>query len=176
VLLTVVYVDSTSLQAGINPAQGVFIEMFVTSYLVLAVLMLAVEKHRVTPFAPVSLPRRTRPLLVTNTPFPGHSRSGSDLLSSLANCTIPDTFRSTPGLTPLFSWSIFYTGGAVNTARAFGPAVVTGFPYGTQWVVCTFPFTTPRFLTYRLSTGLARAWGRSWRRRSTRSLSSTFPN
>jgi len=53
--LTVVCVGSTSLQQGINPAQGVFIEMFVTSYLVLAVLMLAVEKHRVTPFAPVSL-------------------------------------------------------------------------------------------------------------------------
>jgi aquaporin related protein len=47
---------STSLQVGINPVQGMFIEMFVTSFLVLAVLMLAVEKHRVTPFAPVSLP------------------------------------------------------------------------------------------------------------------------
>jgi len=47
-------VGSTRLQEGINPAQGVFIEMFVTSYLVLAVLMLAVEKHHVTPFAPVS--------------------------------------------------------------------------------------------------------------------------
>ena len=23
----------------------------------------------------------------------------------------------------------------MNTARAFGPAVVTGFPYGTHWVV-----------------------------------------
>lgn len=47
--------DSTFLREGINPAQGVFIEMFVTTYLVLAVLMLAVEKHHVTPFAPVSL-------------------------------------------------------------------------------------------------------------------------
>ena len=25
----------------------------------------------------------------------------------------------------------------MNTARAFGPAVVTGFPYETQWVVRT---------------------------------------
>ena len=49
---------STHLQQGINPAQGVFIEMFVTSYLVLAVLMLAVEKHHVTPFAPVSPPHQ----------------------------------------------------------------------------------------------------------------------
>jgi hypothetical protein len=30
----------------------------------------------------------------------------------------------------------------VNTARAFGPAVVTGFPYGTQWVVRMTSFTT----------------------------------
>jgi len=91
---------NTTLAVGINPAQGVFIEMFVTSYLVLAVLMLAVEKHQVTPFAPVGI-----------------------------------------GLTLFVGelWSIFYTGGAVNTARAFGPAVVTGFPYGTQWVYWVGP-------------------------------------
>ena len=45
---------STFLQQGINPAQGVFIEMFITTALVLAVLMLAAEKHQATPFAPVS--------------------------------------------------------------------------------------------------------------------------
>lgn len=39
---------------GINKAQAVFIEMFITSFLVLAVLMLAKEKHVTTPFAPVS--------------------------------------------------------------------------------------------------------------------------
>ena len=43
-----------------------FIEMFVTSFLVLAVLMLAVEKHQVTPFAPVSLRYRWIALLVTH--------------------------------------------------------------------------------------------------------------
>jgi aquaporin related protein len=46
---------STYLHNGVNAAQGVFIEMFITSALVLAVLMLAAEKHRATPFAPVSL-------------------------------------------------------------------------------------------------------------------------
>lgn len=48
--------DSTRLQEGINPVQGMFIEMFVTAYLILAILMLAVEKHHATPFAPVGLP------------------------------------------------------------------------------------------------------------------------
>ncbi|KAH9938736.1 aquaporin-like protein [Fomitopsis serialis] len=76
----------TFLAPGINPAQGVFIEMFITTALVLAVLMLAAEKHSVTPFAPVGIGGR------------------------------------------------YYTGAGMNVARAFGPAVVTGFPYGTHWV------------------------------------------
>lgn len=48
--------DATSrtfLAPGINHAQAVFIEMFITTALVLSVLMLAAEKHSVTPFAPV---------------------------------------------------------------------------------------------------------------------------
>ncbi|EPT03116.1 hypothetical protein FOMPIDRAFT_1116805 [Fomitopsis schrenkii] len=85
----------TSLSPGINPAQAVFIEMFITTALVLAVLMMAAEKHSATPFAPVGI-----------------------------------------GLT-LFAchlWAVSYTGAGMNVARAFGPAVVSGFPYGSQWV------------------------------------------
>ncbi|KAN0138773.1 Aquaporin-like protein [Lactarius tabidus] len=41
--------------ANINLAQGVFIEMFITAALCLAVLMLAAEKHIATPFAPVGI-------------------------------------------------------------------------------------------------------------------------
>jgi len=59
-----------------------------------AVLMLAVEKHRTTPFAPVGV--------------------GITLFA----CEL---------------WSIPLTGGAVNTARAFGPAVVTRFDK-THWI------------------------------------------
>jgi glycerol uptake facilitator-like aquaporin len=44
---------SNGLQKGVNAAQGVFIEMFITGALVLSVLMLAAEKHTATPFAPV---------------------------------------------------------------------------------------------------------------------------
>jgi len=86
--------------AGVNTAQAVFIEAFLTSALVLAVLMLAAEKHRSTPFAPIGI-----------------------------------------GLT-LFAchlWGVIYTGAAMNTARAFGPAVVAGFDKN-HWVYWLGPF------------------------------------
>jgi len=85
---------------GVNSAQAVFIEAFMTAALVLAVLMLAAEKHRSTPFAPIGI-----------------------------------------GLT-LFAchlWGVAYTGAAMNTARAFGPAVVTGFNKD-HWVYWLGPF------------------------------------
>lgn len=47
--------DSTFPQNGVNKAQAVFIEMFITAALALAVLMLAAEKSLVTPFAPVRI-------------------------------------------------------------------------------------------------------------------------
>lgn len=86
--------------AGINKAQAVFIEMFLTAALVLSVLMLAAEKHRSTAFAPIGI-----------------------------------------GLT-LFACHLFgviFTGAAMNTARAFGPAVVTSFQ-PSQWVYWLGPF------------------------------------
>jgi glycerol uptake facilitator-like aquaporin len=55
--------------------------------------------------------------------------------------TVPRTDDSRPqvgiGLTLFVCelFSVYYTGGALNTARAFGPAAVTGFPHGTHWVV-----------------------------------------
>jgi aquaporin rerated protein, other eukaryote len=62
--------------------------------LTLAVLMLAVEKHKSTPIAPIGI-----------------------------------------GLT-LFAcelWALGLTGGSLNTARSFGPAVVSGFP-NSHWI------------------------------------------
>ncbi|TBU50461.1 aquaporin-like protein [Dichomitus squalens] len=86
---------------GVNKAQAVFIEMFITSALVLAVLMLAVEKHNSTPFAPIGI-----------------------------------------GLTVFVChlWAVIFSGCGMNTARSFGPAVVTGFPYDTQWIYWLGPF------------------------------------
>ncbi|KAF8442263.1 aquaporin-like protein [Boletus edulis BED1] len=95
---------NTFLQEGINSAQGVFIEMFITAALVIAVLMLAAEKHSTTPFAPIG---------IGLTLFVGH----------------------------LFA--VFYTGASMNTARAFGPAVVTGFNFpghSSHWVYWVGPF------------------------------------
>lgn len=93
-------VVSTALAKGVNSAQGVFIEAFLTAALVLAVLMLAAEKHRSTPFAPIGI-----------------------------------------GLTLFVGqlWGGLYTGAAMNTARAFGPAVVTGFDK-EHWVYWVGPF------------------------------------
>ncbi|KAF7375289.1 Aquaporin 1 [Mycena sanguinolenta] len=92
---------NTSLQPGTTPAQGVFIEMFITCALVITVLMLAAEKHQATAFAPIGI-----------------------------------------GLT-LFSchlFATFYTGASMNTARSFGPALVSGFPTPNHWVYWVGPF------------------------------------
>ncbi|KAI0688420.1 aquaporin-like protein [Cytidiella melzeri] len=85
---------------GVNPAQAVFIEAFITAALCLAVLMLAAEKHNATPFAPVGI--------------------GLTLLA----CHL---------------FAVNFTGAGMNTARSFGPAAVTGFPYGTQWIYWVGP-------------------------------------
>jgi aquaporin related protein len=45
----------TSLSVGTSPAQGVFIEMFMTAELVFVVLMLAAEKSKDTFIAPVGI-------------------------------------------------------------------------------------------------------------------------
>ncbi|KAJ7743305.1 aquaporin-like protein, partial [Mycena olivaceomarginata] len=76
---------NTSLRPGTSVTQGVFI----TCALVIAVLMLAAEKHQATAFAPIGF--------------------GLNLFS----CHL---------------FATFYTGASMNTARSFGPALVSGFP------------------------------------------------
>lgn len=44
-----------TLGSGVNVAQGLFMEMFLTAELILAIFMLAVEKHRATYLAPLGI-------------------------------------------------------------------------------------------------------------------------
>jgi aquaporin related protein len=46
---------STTLGAGVSPARGVFLEMFLTSLLVFTIFMLAAEKHKATFLAPIGI-------------------------------------------------------------------------------------------------------------------------
>lgn len=75
----------TTLGAGTSIAQGLFIEMFLTSLLMLAILLLAAEKHKATFIAPIGI---------------GLALFVAELLG------------------------VYYTGGSLNPARSFGPAVV----------------------------------------------------
>ncbi|KAI9819115.1 MAG: hypothetical protein M1827_007271 [Pycnora praestabilis] len=85
----------TSLGGGTSIAQGLFIEMFLTSELVFTIFMLAAEKHKGTFIAPV----------------------GIGLALFIAELT-----------------GVFYTGGSLNPARSFGPAVANkSFP-GYHWI------------------------------------------
>ena len=44
------------------------------------------------------------------------------------------------------SFAVPYTGAGMNTARSFGPAAVTGFPFSSQWIVSLLPAILPFFL------------------------------
>ncbi|KAG9025374.1 Aquaporin-4 [Tulasnella sp. JGI-2019a] len=91
-----------------SDVQAIFIEMFITAALVLAVFMLAAEKHRSTPLAPIGI-----------------------------------------GLT-LFACHLFavvFTGASMNTARSFGPAVVSGFPKA-HWIYWVGPFLGSLLATF----------------------------
>jgi aquaporin rerated protein, other eukaryote len=103
---------NTALADGTSSAQGVFIEMFLTTELVFVIFMLAGEKHKATFLAPIGI---------------GLALFVSEMCG------------------------VFYTGGSLNPARSFGPAVVTGFQ-GSQWIYWVGPFlgTLLAFGFYRL--------------------------
>lgn len=105
---------NTTLSPGTTFVQGLFLEMFFTAELVFVVLMLAQEKSRDTFIAPVGI--------------------GLAMLS----CMIPGKSPTRLHLCRLFpdnpSTGIFFTGGSLNPARSFGPAVAgRSFP-GYHWI------------------------------------------
>ncbi|GAA6052276.1 hypothetical protein JCM3770_007415 [Rhodotorula araucariae] len=46
---------ATTLAPGLSISRGLFLEMFMTSLLIITILLLAGERHRVTPFSPVGI-------------------------------------------------------------------------------------------------------------------------
>ena len=63
----------TTLGNGTTPAQGVFIEMFLTALLVFTILMLAAEKHNATFIAPVGIGLALFVALMAGLPYTGAS-------------------------------------------------------------------------------------------------------
>ncbi|KAK8865956.1 hypothetical protein IAR55_001105 [Kwoniella newhampshirensis] len=90
----------TTLGGGTSIVQGLFIEMFLTSLLMLAILLLAAEKHKATFIAPIGI---------------GLALFVAELLG------------------------VYYTGGSLNPARSFGPAVVLKTFSGYHWIYWVGP-------------------------------------
>ncbi|WVO16950.1 hypothetical protein L204_104636 [Cryptococcus depauperatus] len=90
----------TSLGGGTSITQGLFLEVFLTLLLMLAIFFLAAEKHRATFVAPLGI---------------GMALFIAEMVGA------------------------FYTGGSLNPARSFGPAVVThNFP-SYHWIYWVGP-------------------------------------
>ncbi|OLN95796.1 Aquaporin-2-like protein 1 [Colletotrichum chlorophyti] len=108
---------TTGLGGGASTAQGFFIEVALTIQLVFVILMLAVEKHRSTFLAPVGI---------------GLSFFLAELVGKWA--------LSSPSAPPrvlahtLSTKGVYFTGGSLNPARSFGPAVVNGDFPSYHWI------------------------------------------
>ncbi|GAA6048422.1 hypothetical protein NBRC10513_000567 [Rhodotorula toruloides] len=92
---------ATKLSPGTSVARGLFLEMFLTALLMLAILLLAAEKHKATFLAPIGI---------------GLALFVAELVG------------------------VYYTGGSLNPARSFGPAVVLRSFDGYHWIYWVGPF------------------------------------
>ena len=142
---------STTLGGGTTIAQGVIIEMILTAQLVFTIFMLAAEKHQGNFIAPVGI---------------GLSLFIAELVGTLPRIFILGYKCLTPPLpslqfpSPLYfehtsnipCLGVFWTGGSLNPARSFGPAVAIRMFHTTQWIYWVGPICGSLFavLLYKL--------------------------
>ena len=108
---------STMLGGGTTIAQGVIIEMILTAQLVFTIFMLAAEKHTGNFIAPVGIG-----LSLFIAELTGQSAPHSLIFSKINTVT-----------------GVFWTGGSLNPARSFGPAVAIHTFHSTQWIYWVGP-------------------------------------
>jgi aquaporin related protein len=106
---------NTTLSRETSVTRGLFIEMFLTFMLIFTIFMLAAEKHRATFIAPVGIGM------------------------ALWICEMAGTYVNARLLQILTPTGVYYTGGSLNPARSFGPAVITGVWPGHHWVYWVGP-------------------------------------
>lgn len=140
---------STTLGGGTTIAQGVIIEMILTAQLVFTIFMLAAEKHQGNFIAPVGigLSLFIAELVGESAPNPGSIFSPS-ISFPTPKSYLPRQISSTNPQPP----GVFWTGGSLNPARSFGPAVAIHTFHTTQWIYWVGPICGSLFavLLYKL--------------------------
>jgi aquaporin related protein len=108
-------VVNTTLSAGTSIAQGLFIEMFMTAELVFVVLMLAAEKSKDTFIAPIGI-------------------GLSLFVAMMGGISFPSCGDDDIGYGNWHMTGVYFTGGSLNPARSFGPAVASRSFVGYHWI------------------------------------------
>lgn len=109
----------TDLGGDTTVVQGLFIEMMLTAQLVFTIFMLAAEKHKGTFIAPIGIG-----LSLFVAELTGKLRRSHEMCSLLI--LLVDT-------------GVYFTGGSLNPARSFGPAVVNHNFETYHWIYWVGP-------------------------------------
>ncbi len=142
---------STALGGGTTTAQGVIIEMILTGQLVFTIFMLAAEKHQGNFIAPVGIGLS---LFIAELVGKSHS-TPQEYRSHILEFLIPNSpshLRRSPTNISPSPQGVFWTGGSLNPARSFGPAVAIHTFKHTQWIYWVGPICGSLFavLLYKL--------------------------
>lgn len=109
---------NTVLTQGTSIAQGLFIEAFMTALLVFTILMLAGEDNYAKPVAPVGIGLALFAAMLAGKFIPVFCHPQPKPQSNISS--------SIPGVS--------YTGGSLNPARSFGPAVASRSFVGYHYI------------------------------------------